>query len=221
MIPGMNLFLLAFACLTPSRAFTTITTIRTLRPSNSKLCAGEGFGKGQEKTSPPSSNPTPTPTTSKPTLSNPNPKLNLDPSLSKSQRQDAILESAGYKKSAELPEDLQQLKAQIAKAKAETDAPPIDILSKIPKPLLIVIDRFLKFGLFGTTLAFVSVGLAICVEAGTVAFKTSLPPDIDSFIVDTMEPNFTPLLFVLLGFSISLGIFTSVQLGSDSANYKE
>ncbi|GMI53690.1 hypothetical protein ScalyP_jg9362 [Parmales sp. scaly parma] len=183
MIPGMNLFLLAFACLTPSRAFTTITTIRTLRPSNSKLCA--------------------------------------DPSLSKSQRQDAILESAGYKKSAELPEDLQQLKAQIAKAKAETDAPPIDILSKIPKPLLIVIDRFLKFGLFGTTLAFVSVGLAICVEAGTVAFKTSLPPDIDSFIVDTMEPNFTPLLFVLLGFSISLGIFTSVQLGSDSANYKE
>jgi hypothetical protein len=44
---------------------------------------------------------------------------------------------------------------------------------------------------------------------------------LDSFIVTTIEPNFTPGLLVLLSFSIGLGLFSAAQLGSAGATYKE
>jgi len=96
-----------------------------------------------------------------------------------------------------------------------------DILAMLPKPFLVILDQFLKGGLAITTVAFVAAGLAICLEAATVAFSLTIPPELDDFIVKTVEPNFTPLLGVLLLFSISLGVFTTIQLGSDEATYKE
>jgi len=39
--------------------------------------------------------------------------------------------------------------------------------------------------------------------------------------VNTIEPNFTTGLFVLLGFSVGLGVFAAAQLGSQGAQYKE
>lgn len=98
---------------------------------------------------------------------------------------------------------------------------PNDIFALIPAPIQIFIDRFLKAGVAVSTGAFVLAGLAITVEAWAAASKQPLPSNIDSLIVNYVEPNFTPGLLVLLGFSVSLGVFTAAQLGSESANYRE
>jgi hypothetical protein len=54
--------------------------------------------------------------------------------------------------------------------------------------------------------------------------KTSnqpLPENIDQFIVNIIEPNFTTGLLVLLSFSVCLGAFAAAQLGSSAASYTE
>jgi hypothetical protein len=53
------------------------------------------------------------------------------------------------------------------------------------------------------------------------ATASPLPEDIDKFIVNIVEPNFTPGLLVLLGFSVSLGAFATMQMASAGSTYKE
>ena len=96
-----------------------------------------------------------------------------------------------------------------------------DLLAILPAPVTIGIDRFLKAGTVLCGLIFVASGILIAVEAWSKASGDPLSPDLDDFIVRTIEPNFTPGLFVLLSFSVSLGLFASLQLGSQGASYKE
>ena len=107
--------------------------------------------------------------------------------------------------------------AQIKQMKDEE----FDIFMVIPPPVIKAVDAFLKIGLTITTAAFVLAGLGITAEAWSVATNNNLPEGIDKFIVNVVEPNFTTGLFVLLGFSISLGVFATAQLGSGSSIYKE
>ncbi|GMH71993.1 hypothetical protein TrRE_jg7571 [Triparma retinervis] len=99
--------------------------------------------------------------------------------------------------------------------------PPTDVMAMIPAPVQIFIDRFLKAGVAVSTLVFVLAGVAITLEAYAAATHNPLPTSVDSFIVSVVEPNFTPGLLVLLGFSVSLGVFTAAQLGSEGATYRE
>jgi hypothetical protein len=96
-----------------------------------------------------------------------------------------------------------------------------DLIKILPDPLLIFIDRFLKVGVAVCTALFISAGIAITVEAGSKATNNPLPASIDDFITNVVEPNFTPGLLVLLGFSVSLGAFAALQLSSSSSTYRE
>lgn len=96
-----------------------------------------------------------------------------------------------------------------------------DLMAVLPAPLIIVIDRFLKLGLATCVILFVAAGAGITAEAWSVASNSPLPENVDSFIVNVIEPNFTPGLLVLLGFSVSLGLFASAQLGSSGSVYSE
>jgi len=96
-----------------------------------------------------------------------------------------------------------------------------DLLQILPDPVLIFIDRFLKLGLTISTILFVLAGLAITVEAGSKALTSPLPVEVDNFISNIVEPNFTPGLGVLLSFSVGLGLFASLQLNSAASTYRE
>ena len=96
-----------------------------------------------------------------------------------------------------------------------------DVFEVVPAPILKFIDIFLKGGLAITTTIFIAAGIGITVEAWSKATGSNLPEGWDDFIVSIVEPNFTTGLFVLLAFSISLGVFASAQLGSGSSVYSE
>lgn len=96
-----------------------------------------------------------------------------------------------------------------------------DLLQIIPDPILVFIDKFLKIGVAVCTILFVLAGLAITVEAGSKATENPLPPEVDAFISNVVEPNFTPGLGVLLSFSVGLGLFASLQLNSAASTYRE
>ena len=64
------------------------------------------------------------------------------------------------------------------------------------------IDRFLKIGLAVSIFSFISDGIGITVEAWSHVSGNKLPERIDKLIVEIIEPNCTPGLLVLLGFSI-------------------
>jgi len=98
---------------------------------------------------------------------------------------------------------------------------PLDILGMIPDLGIVVIDGVLKFGLAGSTVLFILAGFGICVEAWSKATGGILPDKVDAFIANTIEPGFTPLLGILLLFSVSLGLFATAQLGSESSRYTE
>lgn len=117
-----------------------------------------------------------------------------------------------------LQERQKQMKEWGKKAKQGED---FEIMTMIPPPLLIAIDRFLKGGVVVTGVLFIGAGLGITVEAWSKTSGQALPEDLESFITNTIEPNFTPGLFILLGFSISLGLFAAAQLGSSGAQYRE
>ena len=106
------------------------------------------------------------------------------------------------------------------KRKAELNE-PLDIMTMLPAPVLIAIDRFLKAGVAICTTLFVLGGFAITLEAWSKTSESPLPENIDNFIVTVVEPNFTPGLLVLLGFSVSLGVFAALQMGSEGSTYKE
>ncbi len=96
-----------------------------------------------------------------------------------------------------------------------------DLMRVLPEPILIAIDRFLKVGLAICTVLFVLAGVFITIEAYSKTTGNLLPEDLDNFIINLVEPNFTPGLLVLLGFSVSLGAFAAAQLSSASSNYRE
>lgn len=96
-----------------------------------------------------------------------------------------------------------------------------DLLKVLPPSVIVAIDGFLKAGATVTGLLFVAAGIGITLEAWSKTSGSPLPDDLDAFIVDVVEPNFTTGLFVLLGFSVSLGLFAAAQLGSASAVYRE
>ena len=91
----------------------------------------------------------------------------------------------------------------------------------LPAPVLVGIDLFLKAGTAICSVLFVMAGLFITAEAWSKASGDALPENLDAFIVNIVEPNFTPGLLVLLSFSVSLGAFAALQLGSQGATYKE
>jgi len=154
---------------------------------------------------------------------------NVEEDADPEERAKALLrDKYGMKTLSEQQLDAKQLEARKEqrkkldewKKKAE-QGEDFDIMSMLPAPVLIAIDRFLKFGTALCTVAFVSAGVLITVEAWSKASNSPLPENVDSFIVGTVEPNFTPGLFVLLGFSVSLGVFAALQLGSQGSTYKE
>ena len=149
----------------------------------------------------------------------------LDPSLPPEQRTKQILrEKYGLRTFEEQQGDLKamQYKEKVKEMKKQADlGKDIDIFQLIPAPLLVFTDRFLKIGLGLSVVLFVAAGIGITLEAWAHASGGNLPEGLDKFIVETIEPNFTPGLLVLLGFSVSLGLFAAAQLGSESSQYSE
>lgn len=119
----------------------------------------------------------------------------------------------------------EQVKAQrmrIAELKKKAaNNEEIDFISMVPAPLLRGMDLFLKAGVVVSGLAFIAAGIGITAEAWSKASDQPLPEDIDNFIVNLVEPNFTPGLLVVLAFSVSLGVLSALQLSSGGATYKE
>ena len=155
------------------------------------------------------------------------PQIEIDPNLPADQRNKEILKQQfGLRSYEEQQGDINAARKlaenskRMQKVKQMKDD-EFDILMVIPPPVIKGIDAFLKIGLSVTTVAFVLAGFGITAEAWSVATSNTLPDNVDQFIVNVIEPNFTYGLLVLLGFSVSLGIFATAQLGSGSSFYKE
>mmetsp|Transcript_709 Transcript_709/g.1130 ORF Transcript_709/g.1130 Transcript_709/m.1130 type:complete len:246 (+) Transcript_709:103-840(+) len=243
----MKSFSLILALLPLANAFSGIN-LNTRQPSASALFAkkkgkggnAKGFGKVEPpKTATPNNTGNPiaggfssiedvsVESFSKPTIE-------LDPNLTTDERNKEILkqqfglrsyedQQTDVKKAAKEAATqkkltLNQQKLQKLKQMKDED---FDIFMVIPAPLIKGIDAFLKLGLTVSTIAFILAGFCITAEAWAVATKNVLPENVDQFIVTFVEPNFTYGLLVLLGFSVSLGIFATAQLGSGSSTYKE
>lgn len=222
----------------PGHAKKSPTSKISLYAKNSSSKA-KGFGKAEE----------PAPARSKPSSSQPSTSESQQPADAQSVVLRSIESSDSMTDSSLEPEERtkqilreqygmrtmeeQQLDAkQLARRKEEQKRwgdikqkagrnEDVDWFSIIPGPVLIAIDRFLKAGTAICGLVFVLSGLFITAEAWSKASGQALPPGLDAFIVETIEPNFTPGLLVLLLFSVSLGIFGAIQLGSQGATYKE
>jgi hypothetical protein len=96
-----------------------------------------------------------------------------------------------------------------------------DLLAVLPAPVVRGVDAFLKLGLGVSTVLFVVAGIFITVEAGSKATGRPMPDGLEAWIVDVVEPNFTPGLGVLLAFSVSLGLFSVSLGGSAASTYRE
>jgi hypothetical protein len=153
----------------------------------------------------------------------------IDDSVPVQERNNAILrdkyglrtreeQQAEFQRQQQVTEQRKKLKEWKEMADRGED---FDIIQVLPGPVLIFIDRFLKAGVAICTVLFVAAGLGITVEAGSKATGNPLPENVDAFITNVVEPNFTPGLLVLLGFSVSLGAFAALQLGSSTSTYRE
>ena len=96
-----------------------------------------------------------------------------------------------------------------------------DLLAVLPPSVIRGIDTILKLGLGISTVLFVVAGIFITIEAGSKATGSPLPDGLEGWIVNVVEPNFTPGLGILLAFSVSLGIFSVSLGGSASSTYRE
>lgn len=230
----------------PSLTIQQHSSVSTLYAKKKKRnnTSGKGFGKApaREEVSKPKSTPTSSSANEYSTeessglltsietttpSSYAKPKIDLDPNLSTDERNKEILkqqfglrsfeERQGDIKAAEKMAEERERMQKIKQMKDED----FDIFMVIPPPIVKAIDLFLKTGLAVSTVLFVLAGIGITAEAWAVATGNTLPENVDSFIVNVIEPNFTPGLFVLLAFSVSLGIFATAQLGSGSSTYKE
>ena len=70
-------------------------------------------------------------------------------------------------------------------------------------------------------MAFIAAGIFITIEAGSKATGSPLPEGLETFVVNVVEPNFTPGLGLLLAFSVTLGLFSVALGGSASSTYRE
>merc|ERR1740124_360953 len=241
--------LIVFSLLTRDDAFHVERISKRARTFRSHLCvkkknkntSGQGFGKEVLPSTPPKKKNSDDNYTGLQTIEkggsdeipkfdynvsqdNLVPKLNLDKSLPPQERAEQILRQ---KYGLQSPEERLREKAKKEQAKKMEELREMaedenfDIISIIPPPLLVFIDRFLKGGLTVSTILFVTAGVAITAEAYSKASQNPLPENIDSFIVNVIEPNFTPGLFVLLAFSVSLGAFAALQLSSTGSQYRE
>lgn len=158
------------------------------------------------------------------------PDIKVDPNLPSEERTTQILrekyglvsyeEEQGDMKIEQKKKEARERKKKMERL-ANLDDESVDVFTLLPKEFISAIDFVLKGGLTVSTIVFVLMGVAVTVEAWSKATGNELDADLDSFIVNTVEPNFTPMLLVLLGFSVSLGVFAAAQLGSSSSQYKE
>ena len=130
-----------------------------------------------------------------------NKPIDIDPSLSAEERAEQILRQRFNMKSYEEEQGdiVAQQKRAEAKARADKlkklaaiDDGSFDIFAVLPTSLVKFIDGFLKLGLTVSTILFVAAGIGICFEAYATATGNALPEDMDQFIVNVIEPNFTP-----------------------------
>ena len=160
-------------------------------------------------------------------------EINLDPNLSPEERSQAILrEKFGLKSYEEQQADLGDYKLLLDAEKKKEKRTALRNLDKVwpedkdfvqilPPSLIKGIDTALKVGLGISTVAFILAGILITWEAGSKATGKPMPGELQTFIVDVIQPNFTPGLGVLLAFSVTLGVF-SIGIGSSaSSTYKE
>jgi hypothetical protein len=225
----------AFVC--PSRCSSIWKTTQLSAKKNSRGSSGEGFGKSA---APSDSGPS---KASSATLSNEEADVvqstesvedfDIDPNLSDEARSKAILRRKfGLKSYEEQQADLGNYRAIQEAQSKETRRDQLrnieklwpedkDFFAVLPPSLVRGIDIFLKTGLGLTTLAFIAAGILITIEAGSKATGSELPSSLEEFVVNVVEPNFTPGLGVLLGFSVSLGLFTVALGGSAASSYRE
>eukprot|EP00980_Cylindrotheca_fusiformis_P013046 scaffold3267_cov140-Cylindrotheca_fusiformis.AAC.8 len=152
-----------------------------------------------------------------------------DSNLPVDERTSAILrDQYGFRTLAEQQEELKRQEAAKEQRKKleewkklADDGKDFDIMEVLPGPVLMGIDRFLKAGVAICTVLFLLAGIGITIEAWSKTSSQPLPENIDNFIVNVIEPNFTPGLGVLLGFSVSLGAFAAAQLSSSSSTYRQ
>ena len=99
--------------------------------------------------------------------------------------------------------------------------PAFEPLKAVPAGVQIGLEKFLLGGILVLLVAFVGIGCAITLEAFAAAKQEPLDPALQSFIVDQLEPKFTPLLGAGFACSILLGGLKTLQLTSDGGQYSE
>lgn len=165
--------------------------------------------------------------------SSPAESLNLDPNLSPEERSQEILrQKFGLKSYEQQQADLGDYRALLDSENKKEKRTALRNLDKVwpenknfveilPPSAIKGIDSFLKLGLSVCTVIFVGAGVLITIEAGSKANLYEIPKELEEFVVNVVQPNFTPGLGVLLAFSVTLGLFT-VGLGSSgSSTYRE
>lgn len=160
-------------------------------------------------------------------------QLDLDPNLSPEEKSQAILrQKFGLKSYEEQQADLGDYRLILDAEKKKEKRDKLrnidklwpedkDFVALLPPGVIKGIDTFLKLGLGLCTVLFLLAGVFITIEAGSKATANPLPIGLETFIVNIVEPNFTPGLLVLLGFSVSLGLFSIGLGGSASSTYRE
>ncbi len=235
----------AFVC--PTGSTWRTTTELSAKKKKSRGSAGEGFGKAAAVSDSPSksssgifsseddsgSAPRTLQSVDSVASNSGSDNLDIDPNLSDEARSKAILrQKFGLKSYEEQQADLGDYRAiQEAEAKASQREKlrsieklwpeDKDFVAMLPPSVVRGIDTFLKTGLGLTTGAFITAGIFITIEAGSKATGYELPDGMDEFVTNVVEPNFTPGLGVLLGFSILLGVFTISLGGSAASSYRE
>ena len=238
----------AFVCPTDSTWRTTTTTqLSAKKKKKSRSSAGEGFGKTAAVSE--SSSKISGATINEEDDSNiprvlqsidsaeptsvSGGDLDIDPNLSDEARSKAILrQKFGLKSFEEQQADLGDYRAiQEAEAKAAQREKlrnieklwpeDKDFFAMLPPSVVRGVDTFLKTGLGLSTVAFITAGILITIEAGSKATGYEMPAGLEEFVVNIVEPNFTPGLGVLLLFSIFLGVFTISLGGTSASSYRE
>lgn len=96
------------------------------------------------------------------------------------------------------------------------------VLAKIPDSVQERVDGFLITGTFIALFVVVSCGIGISLGAFRVVFPTIvIPPEVENFSMNILDPAFTPSVLVFFAFSITLGVFKYAQISSDRTVYRE
>ena len=104
---------------------------------------------------------------------------------------------------------------------AEPVEPAFEPLKNVPPGVQIGVEKFLLGTIVVLLVAFVGIGCAITLEAFAAAKQEPLDPALRDFIVDQLEPKFTPILGIGFACSILLGGLKTLQLTSDGGQYSE